>query len=1050
MKTRNFLSIIAMGAAVMISGGCAQELENEMNPALEGSTVVTAGLPSTRTYMSEADGETGARKVYWENGDVININGTASAALAEVGEAASSANFTFPSVLEYPYSAIYPASAYKNASTVTLTDFQGYKNGTFAQNVLPMAAYATSEGVLTFSHLCAVVKLSLSLGEDADEIKHVDFRGNNSEQVCGDFTINYETLALTPASTAEACRSVRANVRKVLSAEAATEVYVVVPAGEYANGFTVKVSDVKGHYMEKGKAAAVTLEAGKVYRMPEFAFAPTGTEVDVEIATAQELVDFAKAYNAGEYDEPLVNLTTDIVFDEATSAAYESIGVDLGNDVTNYFNGCFDGKGFSIKNFTGNKPLFAYTGGAGYIQNLTIDESCSYEITLADPAAVSYLAPLVMRHKGEVVNCHSNASVKVSGTTKIGTNIGGLVCRLVDNAVVDACSVGGNILVDLAGEDDINVGGVICYSSDATTVLKNSSFKGQIDWKGSVSHADNNKDLALGGVASKLNNEVENCKTEKTAVINLNSAVTRTSNVGGIVGESTATAKINGCTNESTINIALERNGDKCRYVYTGGISGKNSGEITESVNNGAIATTSDVKMQYLGGIAGILNNGTKVSKNVNGEDHSFFVDGGVRQLALGGLYGSVAYDAVLDFTAESDYKLANIEIAKFEMSKYSYLYVGGLVGLVSQTNSLELKAPKVNCDINVTAGAKTAVTLMSAGIGAVVGVAGVIEASFSKDSDGKDTNIVLTDGYAGGLLTVSDAHSKGRIILTNAKTALASSYSTLGIGGTVGFVSIGGAELSNCRNETSFTIETTKKSNGKGIYMGGIAGYIAGGVSSVTGCTNAAAIANNHYNNNAWGGEADRTNGSGGVLGAYGYKTSGEADRITISNCANTAKLNIYRGMTGGIAAYLRNGTVSNCNNTGEILGNHSFVGGIIGVVENTTVENCTAKSNVTSQTSGSAKNSSGGIAGVLTTSSKLSGCAYSGTVTCKTDSATDYIGGLAGSADATCAVESCKFGGSLIKNSATTTINADNVDTYAVGNGLTVTGCQYWNGAE
>ncbi len=364
-----------MGAAIMmVSGSCTKETVNEVNPEDTVKTVVAAGLPETKTYMGEAS--EGIRKVYWENGDAININGTASEALAGVAENTSNVEFTFDGALEAPYNAVYPASAYKNETTVTLAAAQGAADGTFAQNALPMAAYSAEEGALSFAHLCAVVKFSLELGEDAHQIDYLEFLGNNGEQISGDFTIDYETLALTSASTADADKVVKVEVDKALAVGKATDVYVVVPAGKYSKGFTVKAVDAEGHSSLKLKTSSCDLAAGKVYNMPEYEYAPiagSGTADDPwVVSTADEWLliaaDMAQATPTMYKPNAHYALGGNIDF---TGKKFTRCPSNGGN-----FTGVLDGKGYKMTGitaaFTGtNNGVIASNGGV--VKNLTVE-----------------------------------------------------------------------------------------------------------------------------------------------------------------------------------------------------------------------------------------------------------------------------------------------------------------------------------------------------------------------------------------------------------------------------------------------------------------------------------------------------------------------------------------------------------------------------------------------------------------------------------------------------------------------------------------------------
>ena len=111
-----FRSVAAL--AVVMFAGCTNDIDNEVNaPVVGGETTVTVGIADTKTYLGDL--VDGARKVFWSSNDKIAVNGVASTAI-ERTEDHTSANFTFDGELAYPYSILYPAEAYKDASTVTL------------------------------------------------------------------------------------------------------------------------------------------------------------------------------------------------------------------------------------------------------------------------------------------------------------------------------------------------------------------------------------------------------------------------------------------------------------------------------------------------------------------------------------------------------------------------------------------------------------------------------------------------------------------------------------------------------------------------------------------------------------------------------------------------------------------------------------------------------------------------------------------------------------------------------------------------------------------
>ena len=578
---RNYIGIFSVGA-MLLAVGCAKD--DTVDTKVVGSkTIIGAGISETRTSLGEL--ENGARKVYWSNGDAIAVNGTTSAALADVEAQSTTAEFTFDGVLNLPYKAVYPASAYTDANTVTLAAVQAKAENSFGENAEPMAAYADAEGDLQFRHLCAVVKVSLTADADADEIEYVEFKGNGSEQVSGAFAIDYENATLTATSTADADKTVRADVERTMSTDGGTDVYVVVPAGTYENGFTVKVVDTYGHYMEKSTTASKTLVAGQILAMPAFAFVPTGTIVGVEIGSAEELVAFAKAYNNLEYAdvEPLlVTLTADIAFDDATNAAFEPIGgFQSDGTTTNYFNGRFNGNGKTIKNYASANPIFAYCGSDGIVYDLTMDGSCAITVD----AAQMYVGSFVGYHKGLLRNCHSSANITIGGfETAESMSIGGLAGRLIEGTV-EECSMNGNITVPkvFVSNNDVNLGGIVGYNTNASGVVRKSSFGGAISWSGEfppieIGSAGVSKGwrACIGGIAGRISGRVEGCSTSESATLVTLGNATYTTALGGIVGVVNADAVVDNCENKAQINSKMQRSNDDgtndaSRYEYLGG-----------------------------------------------------------------------------------------------------------------------------------------------------------------------------------------------------------------------------------------------------------------------------------------------------------------------------------------------------------------------------------------------------------------------------------------------------------------------------------------------
>lgn len=414
MKARYF-SLLAV--AVLLAS-CAKEALTEKPEITTGKTVLTVGVaPQTMVSMGPADAQ-GHRQLFWSDGDQIAVNGVTSAALENVEAECTSVDFTFDDPLTTPYNVLYPASIYTDATHVTLPASQKYKEGGIADGVLPMAGYSADGSSITVSSLCAIVKIQVkraATSPDEDNLVAVRFQGRNGEQVSGEFTIDYQNGTLTSGQYGAADEVVRAVKNLETSTGAPCVYHLVVPAGVYSQGFDVIVQDVNGHIMTKSKTASITLEAGHMYTMPEFEFVPTATELGVEINSAQDLINFATAYNNKLFESLgsslVVTLKNDITFDATTSAAFNAtygIGQKKnihGATADNYFSGVFNGGNHAINGLEATEPVFAYTQSDGQINDLTLDASCTF--TVNSSAADPNHGPLVGRNKGIVKNCKS-------------------------------------------------------------------------------------------------------------------------------------------------------------------------------------------------------------------------------------------------------------------------------------------------------------------------------------------------------------------------------------------------------------------------------------------------------------------------------------------------------------------------------------------------------------------------------------------------------------------------------------------------------------------
>ena len=607
--------------AIVSFAGCTSELNNEVITSSDGLYISLENC-DVKTYIGELNN--GFRKVFWSEGDQIAVNGAKSREANINNENAGVAYFEFGSVLNYPYSILYPAEMYKNETTITLPSVQTAADNSFGVDASAMAGYCEVAGERpTLSHLTAAIRLQLKGVEEGDAHRITKVVFTSTKQVSGDFTIDYQNATIAPAAADVAGnKSVRVNVDKELSTEAATDVFVVVPAQEYTDGFTIRIMDSAGHFMEKS-SGKISLQAGEILPMPVLEFVPTGTDLTVEIASAEQLVQFANDYNAGYYSDAgenlEVSLTQDVDFE---NVSWVSIGT---NDLP--FNGVFDGKKKSIKNWHSNYPLFYKTTSTSTIQNLTVDNTCSYTAgdELISQTAGNYLSVFVRYHDGKLFNCINHAEVTITGADwgSISCIFGAFAGRLA-GGTVDHCENYGAISFSsqFSSTNVVSeIGGIVGYCSASSKIL-NCTNEGIITIRGSF------QELNCAGVVGKPYGNIVYCNNIANILTDGASASTGIT-IGGIGGTDQNTTTYTSCRNTGNLTC-----GEITGNTKIGGIVGASkqaSTEICQCINKGdIIATTNNTnkKVLWLGGVgAQLAKAGLTVSKcksycqiTINGE----------------------------------------------------------------------------------------------------------------------------------------------------------------------------------------------------------------------------------------------------------------------------------------------------------------------------------------------------------------------------------------------------------------------------------------------
>ena len=195
------------------------------------------------------------------------------------------------------------------------------------------------------------------------------------------------------------------------------------------------------------------------------------------VYNADGLLNVAELVNGGKTDIN-ITLTADI---DLTGKDWTPIGTDYDNS----YKGTFDGGGHTITGltFTTNDKyagLFGYIGNAGTVKNVVMEgvlitsnngssqaggvagfsrgtiENCSVSGSVSGTVYVGGVVGA--QWGGSITGCSSSATVK--GTV----DVGGVAGQTNSNATMTACYATGNVTLEIASQNNIDVGGAVGFN----------------------------------------------------------------------------------------------------------------------------------------------------------------------------------------------------------------------------------------------------------------------------------------------------------------------------------------------------------------------------------------------------------------------------------------------------------------------------------------------------------------------------------------------------------------------------------------------------------
>ncbi|MBQ9137008.1 MAG: hypothetical protein IJX65_00030 [Alistipes sp.] len=552
-------------ALAMLTAGCAKDATEDV--AVGGKVVLGVGIVDTRTALGELNGA--KYDVVWSENDAVAVNGVASEALAAAAAGKTTAEFTVSGV-SAPYSVLYPANILGADGNITVATEQSYTAGSFASGSAVLVGYSNTENVM-LHNLYSFVKITINKGGD-ETLKSVTLIAKGGEAISGTFAVDYQNATISPLAGKDLIRVSAAEGIPYVDGKA--EVIIAVPAGEYAQGFGLKIVDNAGKAMEKSAytATGLTAPAGVLLNMPAITYA--GAEQSVVTIN-----------NAAELQAVMAQATAEFTGTVVLGADIDMTGVTI--TPVAEFNGTLDGQGYALKNWTSSEGLFTMNNGT--IKNLVIDESCVLTLPVITEAAM--IGFVTDQNTGLVYGCVNNADINLTLEADLAFQykVGAIVGYSSEAGKVSNCINNGDITIyfpAITAASDY-IGGVVgntSMSDAANVAVENCINNGDI----TLTVQGGGKNVYIGGISGACNNKgvINDCINNGAVTYNfIGGGGGAYPNQGGIVGYTACT--INYCKNYGDVTFYTE--GESVTRPAVAGIAGYVSKTVKGCENYGKI-----------------------------------------------------------------------------------------------------------------------------------------------------------------------------------------------------------------------------------------------------------------------------------------------------------------------------------------------------------------------------------------------------------------------------------------------------------------------------
>lgn len=174
----------------------------------------------------------------------------------------------------YPFNEDHTVTSGDNGDyvieSVIFPSDQEYVAGSFSDEALPMAAECqTGDKNLSFKNIGGIIKLSLT---GSHSISRITITGNTDELLSGVATVTLGPdgiPSVTMSDDSSPSVSLVCNPAVQLDKETAAEFYISIPPTEFANGFTLTITDSEDKRLEKESGRHNKVTRSSILAMPE-------------------------------------------------------------------------------------------------------------------------------------------------------------------------------------------------------------------------------------------------------------------------------------------------------------------------------------------------------------------------------------------------------------------------------------------------------------------------------------------------------------------------------------------------------------------------------------------------------------------------------------------------------------------------------------------------------------------------------------------------------------------------------------------------------------